>query len=235
MIITKPRDWARITGNLESVGARRVFLMGCGQCATVAHTGGEKELEATAAQLAAEGYTVTGWTVGDVTCHLNGTKLDARKHREEIDSADAVLVLACGAGVQTTAEAIGKPVFPGLESLFLGTVVRNGVFEERCQTCGDCVLGETAGICPVTTCPKGLLNGPCGGMWDGMCEVLSDRECTHVRIRRRLTEQGRAGAGTLAPKDFSTALKPGSVNIRDRVTARQKPSSEGPPGRKGTR
>ena len=49
-----------------------------------------------------------------------------------------------------TAEAIAKPVFPGLESLFLGTVVRNGVFEERCQTCGDCVLGETAGICPVT-------------------------------------------------------------------------------------
>ena len=214
MIITKPRDWSRIQQNLADIGARRVFLMGCGQCATVAHTGGEKELEETAARLEAEGIEVTGWTVGEVTCHLNGTKHDSRKHQAEIDAADAVLVLACGAGVQTTADAIAKPVFPGLESLFLGTVIRNGIFEERCQTCGDCVLDKTAGICPVTTCPKGLLNGPCGGMWNGMCEVLTDRECTHVRIRARLAEQHRATSGTLAPKDFSTALKPGGVNIR---------------------
>lgn len=214
MIITRPRDWDRITANLRDIAARRVFLMGCGQCATVAHTGGEREVLETAERLRAEGYEVTGWTVGEVTCHLNGTKLESRKHRTEIDDADAVLVLACGAGVQTTADAIGKPVFPGLESLFLGTVIRNGVFEERCQTCGDCVLDKTAGICPVTTCPKGLLNGPCGGMWNGMCEVLTDRECTHVRIQRRLAEQGRARNATLEPKDFSTALKPGSVNIR---------------------
>ena len=53
-------------------------------------------------------------------------------------------------------------------------------------------------------------------MWDGMCEVLTDRECTHVRIRKRLAEQGRVGKGTLAPKDFSTALKPGAMNIRER-------------------
>lgn len=214
MIITRPRDWDRITANLTEIGARRVFLMGCGQCATVAHTGGETEVLETAERLRAEGYEVTGWTVGEVPCHLNDTRLESRKHRNEIDDADAVLVLACGAGVQTTADAIGKPVFPGLESLFLGTVIRNGVFEERCQTCGDCVLDKTAGICPVTTCPKGLLNGPCGGMWNGMCEVLTDRECTHVRIQRRLAEQGRARNATLGPKDFSTALKPGSVNIR---------------------
>ena len=220
MIITRPRDFSRIIESLQSIGAKRVFLMGCGQCATVAHTGGEPELEAMAAHLAGESYEVTGYTVGEVTCHLNGTKLEGRKHQEAIDAADAVLVLACGAGVQTTADAVPKPVFPALESLFLGTVVRNGIFEERCQTCGDCVLDKTAGICPVTTCPKGLLNGPCGGMWNGMCEVLTDRECTHVRIRTRLVEQGRAGKGTLAPKDFSTALKPGSVNIRDRKDGR---------------
>lgn len=220
MIITKPRDWSRIEENLASIGAKRVFLMGCGQCATVAHTGGESELRETAERLEAAGIEVTGWTVGEVTCHLNGTKLESRKHQAQIDAADAVLVLACGAGVQTTADAIPKPVFPGLESLFLGTVIRNGVFEERCQTCGDCVLDKTAGICPVTTCPKGLLNGPCGGMWDGMCEVLTDRECTHVRIRNRLTAQGRAGKGTLAPKDFSKTLKPGSVNIREQGGSR---------------
>jgi hypothetical protein len=117
--------------------------------------------------------------------------------------------------VQTVAESVKKPVFPGLESAFLGNVIRNGVFEERCQTCGDCVLDLTAGICPVTTCPKGLLNGPCGGMWDGMCEVLTDRECTHVLIHRRLAEQGRSRTAVVPAKDYSVKLKPGALNLRE--------------------
>ncbi len=215
MIITKPRDWSRITANLESIGAKRVFLMGCGQCATVARTGGEREIMLTKARLEAEGYEVTGWAVGEVACHLGGTKLDARKHFGEVDRADAVLVLTCGAGVQTVADSVSKPVFPALDSAFLGTVVRHGVFEERCQTCGDCVLDLTAGICPVTTCPKGLLNGPCGGMWNGKCEVMTDRECTHVRIRNRLKEQGRTAPRVVPAKDYSAKLKPGSVNMRE--------------------
>jgi ferredoxin len=216
VIITKPRDWARIIGNLESIAAKSVFLMGCGQCATVASTGGERELLVAKARLEADGYQVTGWAVGDVACHLGGTKLETRKQFGSVEAADAVLVLTCGAGVQTVADAVNKPVFPGLESAFLGTVLRHGVYEERCQTCGDCVLDLTAGICPVTTCPKGLLNGPCGGMWDGMCEVQTNRECTHVRIRRRLAEQGRSATGVIPAKDNSVKLKPGSVNTRDR-------------------
>ncbi len=220
MIITKPREWARVTSNLESIGAKRVFLMGCGQCATVAHTGGEPELEEMQRRLEAEGYEVTGWAVGEVACHLGGTKLEARKHIGSVDAADAILVLTCGAGVQTVADSVAKPVFPALESVFLGTVIRHGVFEERCQTCGDCVLDLTAGICPVTTCPKGLLNGPCGGMWDGRCEVLTDRECTHVRIRRRLSEQGRGGTGVIPAKDHSAKLKPGALSIREKKGGR---------------
>ncbi|GAB4284504.1 MAG: methylenetetrahydrofolate reductase C-terminal domain-containing protein [Coriobacteriia bacterium] len=215
MIITKPRDWARIERNLTEIGARRVFIMGCGQCATVAGTGGEPEVRETARRLEEGGWEVTGWAVGEVTCHSGGTRLESRKHDAEIAGSDAVLVLSCGAGVQTVADAVAKPVYPGLESAFLGNVVRHGVFEERCQMCGDCVLDRTAGICPVTTCPKGLLNGPCGGMWDGMCEVVADRECVHVRIARRLAEQGRGAAGRIEPKDFSAKLKPGSLNLRE--------------------
>jgi ferredoxin len=214
MIITRPRDWARITANLDEIGARRVFIMGCGQCATVANTGGEKEIAEAAERLRHEGREVVGWAVGEVACHLGGTRLETRKHTGELDDADAVLVLACGAGVQTMADSTDKPVYPGLESVFLGNVIRHGVFEERCQMCGDCVLDMTAGICPVTTCPKGLLNGPCGGMWEGKCEVLTDRDCTHVRIQRRLADQGRSGTSVLPPKDFSKKLKPGAVNLR---------------------
>jgi ferredoxin len=215
MIITKPRDWARIRANLDEIGAKRVFVVGCGECATVSHTGGEPEILKAKIALENEGYTVTGWVLGGVTCHSGGTRLDMRKHVGEIETAEAVLVLSCGAGVQTVADALSKPVFPGLESVFLGNVVRHGVFEERCQMCGDCVLDRTAGICPVTTCPKGLLNGPCGGMWDGKCEVLRDRECTHVRIHRRLAEQGRSRVSVIPPKDFSVKLKPGAVNLRE--------------------
>ena len=132
-----------------------------------------------------------------------------------VKDADAVLVMTCGAGVQTVAEATDVPTFPGLESAFLGNVVRHGVFEERCSMCGDCVLDQTAGICPVTTCPKGLLNGPCGGMWKGKCEVLHDRDCTFVQINRRLAHQRRGLATRIVPpKDFSKHLKPGSVDMR---------------------
>lgn len=216
MIITKPRDWARIKDNLHSVGAKTVFLMGCGECATVAHTGGQEELLKAKAALEAAGFKVTGSVVGTVGCHSGGTRLEMRKHQAQVDAADAVLVLACGAGVQTAAEAIShKPVFPGLESVFLGNVIRHGVYEERCQTCGDCVLDKTAAICPVTTCPKGLLNGPCGGMWNGMCEVLTDRACTHVRIRERLAEQGRTRVARIEAKDYSAKQKPGSINNRE--------------------
>lgn len=211
MIITKPRDWNRVLRNLESIGAKRVFLMGCGQCATVANTGGEREIADAKARLEGDGYEVTGWAVGEVACHLGGTKLETRKHIGDVEAADAIVVLTCGAGVQTVADAVNKPVFPALESAFLGTVIRHGVFEERCQTCGDCVLDMTAGICPYTTCPKGLLNGPCGGMWEGKCEVLTDRECVHVRIRRRLAEQGRVAEKVIPAKDHSAKLKPGSL------------------------
>jgi ferredoxin len=214
MIITKPRDWERIRTNLADLDAKSVFIIGCGECATVARTGGEPEVLAAKSRLEAEGYVVTGWVVGAVTCHLGGTKLEIRKHMSEVQAADAVLVLSCGAGVQTVAESVGQPVFPGLESAFLGNVQRHGVFEERCQMCGDCVLDKTAGICPVTTCPKGLLNGPCGGMWEGMCEVLTDRECAHVKIRQRLSEQGRGRTGVIAAKDYSAKRGPGSVNMR---------------------
>jgi ferredoxin len=226
MIITKPRDWARVRASLESIGAKRVFIMGCGECATQSHTGGEPEILATKARLEMNGYEVTGWTIGQVTCNDNATKSDLKKSHGSAEEADAVLVLSCGSGVQSVADAMpAKPVLPGLESAFLGNIVRAGVFEERCSMCGDCVLDRTAGICPVTTCPKGLLNGPCGGMWNGTCEVM-DRPCVFVRIHERLREQGRApGADTIPPRNHGAKLKPGRVDVRERERAEKQGAS----------
>jgi ferredoxin len=216
MIITTPRDWARIRENLESVGAKRVFVMGCGECATQSETGGEPQVLGAKARLEQAGYEVVGWAVGEIACHDNATARDLRKSHGSVDDADAIVVLACGAGTQSVAEVRPKtPVFPGLESAFLGNVVRHGVFSERCSMCGDCVLDRTGGICPVTRCPKGLLNGPCGAMWEGGCDVLgAGNACVFVRIAKRLDEQGRGSVRAQGPKDHSRKLKPGSVDVR---------------------
>lgn len=214
MIITQPKDFESVCQSLAAIGARRLFLIGCGQCATSASTGGEPEVRAAAQHFAEAGFDVCGYAISEVTCHSGGTKLMLRKNKANIAQADAFVVFSCGAGVQTVAEAVAVPVFPALNSVFLGNVIHHGEFEERCQTCGDCVLGQTAGICPVTQCPKGLLNGPCGGMWDGMCEVIPDRRCTHVRIIEKLEEQGRGVGGALAPKNFGVKIKPGHISLK---------------------
>jgi methylenetetrahydrofolate reductase (NADPH) len=49
-----------------------------------------------------------------------------------------------------------------------------------CQTCGNCVLGQMAYVCP-QTCPKNMRNGPCGGTKNGQCEVV-DKPCIWVAV-----------------------------------------------------
>ena len=86
---------------------------------------------------------------------------------------------------------IDKPVIPALDTLFIGIEEGPGLFHEVCAQCGQCVIGDTAGICPLTACHKGLLNGPCGGTNDGMCEVDKEKDCAWTLIYQRLEEQGR--------------------------------------------
>jgi hypothetical protein len=61
-----------------------------------------------------------------------------------------------------------------------------GIWREKCRGCGDCILAETAGICPVTRCAKQLFNGPCGGAKNGMCEIRNDVPCAWNLIIERL-------------------------------------------------
>ena len=87
-------------------------------------------------------------------------------------STTPICSLGCGAGVQALAERFPKtPVYPGLNTQFMGILESQGVWTEKCAGCGNCRLGEFAGICPITRCAKRLLNGPCGGSQDGKCEV----------------------------------------------------------------
>lgn len=216
MIITKTKDLKDILESLN--GKKTVYLFGCDSCAEQCQTGGKKELEDMTRILTENGFTVLGRSLVDETCYR---QLVLKEYRNipGFREADAVLVLACGAGVRTIADVVPEtqPVFPALDSIFLATVERYGRFFEGCSLCGECVLTDTAGICPHTECPKGLLNGPCGGMADGMCEVDTENDCAWVRIYNRLKKQGRLHVmkKISAPKDHSVGVKPRKTLLRN--------------------
>jgi hypothetical protein len=141
--------------------------------------------------------------------------LTASEIRPHMDGIEAVLSLACGAGVQTVAELFPElPIFPAQNTLFIGTEEReDGTFSERCSACGDCILAETGGICPITRCAKGLLNGPCGGASNGKCEVDPEKDCAWHLIIERLGKLGRLDAleEIRPPRNFKVVLSPGRV------------------------
>jgi methylenetetrahydrofolate reductase (NADPH) len=59
-----------------------------------------------------------------------------------------------------------------------------------CRMCGNCILKQTANICPMT-CPKGMRNGLCGGATPEACEVDPSRPCTWYRIYEKSSKIGR--------------------------------------------
>ena len=210
MIITEPKPEEELKGYLEGIG--RVFIIGCGSCATKCETGGEEQVKAMADKLREWGVKVTGWAVPEECCDYRFLRRDVlRPHKEAVASADALLVMACGSGVQAVAEVTGKMVIPALNTNFIGITERLRSFHERCRACGDCLLFYTGGICPVARCAKGLLNGPCGGQANGKCEATQwQTDCAWVLIYERLKEQGRLDLfkKLRLPKDWSEWSKP---------------------------
>ena len=189
MIVSTQKPFEKIVSSLD--GGDKVFIIGCAKCASVCKAGGEEEVFRMQEELTAAGKEITGTIIIDETCHMLRTGRDLRSRKEQVAEADFLLVLSCGAGIQSVAEASDKKVVAGTDSKFLGNIRRFGQFEQRCSLCGDCRLNDTGGICPVTVCPKGLLNGPCGGMEDGHCEVDDTKACAWVTIYERLDRQGR--------------------------------------------
>lgn len=119
---------------------------------------------------------------------------------------DAILSLACGAGVQTLADVFSQlPVIPALDTTFLGALDEPGIWREKCQGCGDCIVAYTGGICPVSRCAKRLFNGPCGGSAQGKCEIKGDVDCAWHLIINRLKALGRIDdyEKIHPPKDWS--------------------------------
>lgn len=172
----------------------RVLLVGCGTCMTVCGAGGEREIsyihEALRVAQARGGNGTHTFSEYTVKRQCDPEFLDLLVDR--VGDVDAVLSLGCGIGVQAIAERFPDiPVLPGVNTSFMGMAKEQGVWDERCAACGDCRLEETAGICPITRCTKGILNGPCAGTKNGKCEANKDMDCAWVLIYQRLERQGQ--------------------------------------------
>lgn len=213
MIISQQKALADI---LESLGDKRsAFLIGCAKCATVCKAGGEEEVWQMQEALIAAGITVTGSVIIDEACHMLRVSRDLRSKQQMVDEAEALLVMACGAGVQSVAAVAPQKTVAALDSMFLGNIRRFGQFEQKCSLCGECLLSEFAGICPITACPKGMLNGPCGGMDAGHCETDSEAECAWAQIFTRLQETGNSTclSTTTGPRDHAKVPRPGRLKL----------------------
>lgn len=206
--ITEQKPIEEVMQELDRCKA--VYLIGCGTCPTMLHTGGKSEVLAMKEQLEAAGKKVTGWMVIPTACDVM-TKDALAANADPIKEADCLLVMACGFGVQTVSLHSDKAVYPALNTLFIGKEEGPGQFNEVCLQCGDCVLGRMAGICPLTKCAKSLLNGPCGGSADGKCEVSPDTPCAWQLIFDRLEALGQLDKfeEIEPPRDWSTSLSGG--------------------------
>jgi ferredoxin len=187
---------------------KKILIVGCNECVTVCYAGGKKEVGILASALKMvfmkEGKDLE---ITEVTLERQCDHEYLEEIRNIIEDYDAVISLACGVGVQFMAEKyLRTPIFPGVNTCFMGVTEERGVWAERCQACGQCILGQTAGICPISRCAKRLLNGPCGGSTNGKCEINKEIDCAWQLIIDRLKELGRLDDyDVLVPiKDWST-------------------------------
>ena len=207
--VTEQKPWEEISQSIDK--CKSVYVIGCGTCTTILHTGGKGEVLAFKDKLIAAGKKVTGWMVIPTACdEISKYALEASS--QEIAEADCLLITSCAYGVQRITQWTNKPSYPAINTLFIGKEDGN-TYSEVCHQCGNCVLAWTGGICPVTSCPKGLLNGPCGGTNKGMCEVDPTKDCAWTLIYRRLEKQGRLDLleKEQPPRNYQAVVRPGRL------------------------
>jgi ferredoxin len=186
----------------------KLLILGCNECVTVCEAGGKKEVGILASALRMyflnQGREVK---IDENTLQRQCDHEYLDEILDQVDQYDAVVSLACGVGVQFSAEKYTTtPILPGVNTCFLGVTEERGLWTERCQACGQCVLASTGGICPVSRCAKRVLNGPCGGSTAGKCEINKEVDCAWQLIVDRLKALDKLDTyEELSPiKDWST-------------------------------
>lgn len=214
MIISQKKPVEELLSMIK--GYKKVALVGCGSCATSCETGGEAEMAAMKELLEGKGIEVAACIYPGESCQKMLVKKELKALKDS--GVEAIISLACGDGAQTVAQVTDVPVFPANNTMFLGQVERIGIFNEMCRMCGDCVIGHTAGICPITKCAKSLVNGPCGGQKNGKCEVNPENDCAWILIYNKMKEQGREQEFVdqlLEDKPHGEHAYPRTVNLKE--------------------
>jgi len=191
MIVAEQKNIDEIIRSVESF--ERIVVAGCGVCVTVCMSGGEKEALRTANLLRLSVKESGADKNVSVVTPFRQCDMEFLDSLEtELEDADCILSMACGAGVQFMAEKFpDKVVVPGLNTAFIGVNRGLGYWTEMCRGCGNCVLEKTGGVCPVTRCSKSHFNGPCGGSGNGKCEVGNDIDCGWQLIYEHMRRIGR--------------------------------------------
>jgi ferredoxin len=188
LIITKLKPLDQIIDMVQP--HEKIFIVGCTGCGAICQTCGELQVKNMAVLIGGI-KEVVGTSVLEYPCDERVVKTELYEEVGE-KHVDAFMVMACGAGIQTISEVFETACIPAVNTIGLGKTESMGRYFERCKACGDCILYETGGICPVTRCAKGLMNGPCGGQADGKCEVGGwKNDCAWVLIYERLKKLGR--------------------------------------------
>jgi len=203
---------------------QRVLILGCGTCMTVCDAGGEREVSflhnALRLAEAKSGNGAHSFSEYTLKRQCDFEFLDLLV--DKVGDVDAILSLGCGIGVQAIAERFSDmPVLPGVNTSFMGMAKEWGIWDERCAACGDCRLEETAGICPITRCTKGILNGPCAGTKNGKCEANKDMDCAWVLIYKRLEklQQLEKMRRYYPPRNFRAIPRPRRIVSKAKISA----------------
>ncbi len=200
MIISSQKEFSEI---LRALKEKNIFIIGCGKCATKLHVGGEPEVLEMQKRLVRAGKNIVGWTVLSSACNISSWD-DVLTQNPGIRKSDALLVMSCGGGVSLISSLSERQVYPALDTESLGGMRLQDTMKALCSMCGECTVWEFGGICPVSKCPKGLLNGPCGGAMEGKCEV-DERTCAWDEIYERQKKLGKLeNLGSIhEPRDHS--------------------------------
>ncbi len=191
MVIGERKPFDEIMRMAE--GLKKIMVLGCGGCVTVCLTGGHDEVRVLSSQLRmARDKAGSPIEIIEKTVERQCDPEYIDQVESIVPEVDAVFSMACGAGVGFMADKYSeKPIYPVLNTTFVGGSKKEGYYVERCQTCGECKLYYTGGICPIARCSKSLMNGPCGGSTKGKCEIDPDVDCAWQLIVDRLKSLGQ--------------------------------------------
>ena len=189
MVVNIPKPDEEVINSVSNF--KNIFILGCGGCPVGCDSGGEERLNELAGLLEGSNKKVTGKTLIDFLCNKVLVASRLKDYLRNLKETEAILVVSCGIGVQSTNKMVDLPALPANDTVSSQGMQGLWPSTERCAGCGTCYLAYTGGICPITTCSKSLINGMCGGQHDGKCEVEKDRDCGWFLIYHRLKEIGQ--------------------------------------------